>query len=299
MEAWIIFTVAAAFLQNLRNGMQKSLNSILSTTGAAYTRFAFGLPLALVYWTILYYILDDQLNWGWTFWVYASVGGVAQVLAMVSLLRSFSLRGFAVGTAYAKTETLLTALFTVILLSEAVSGQVLIAIIISLAGVFLLSSAKSGTRLRDILLSWTEPAALFGLASACLLGLSAVSYRGAALSMDGEGILLPAASTLLVALAIQTTMMSFYLVFYEKGELAKVWGSRKKASVVGLASMLGSVGWVTAMTLQNAAYVRALGQVELIFTFLTSVLIFRERIAKAEIGGTFLIVSGVLILLVE
>ena len=299
MEAWIIFTVAAAFLQNLRNGMQKSLNSILSTTGAAYTRFAFGLPLALVYWTILYYILDDQLNWGWTFWVYASVGGVAQVLAMVSLLRSFSLRGFAVGTAYAKTETLLTALFTVILLSEAVSGQVLIAIIISLAGVFLLSSAKSGTRLRDILLSWTEPVALFGLASACLLGLSAVSYRGAALSMDGEGILLPAASTLLVALAIQTILMSIYLVFYEKGELAKVWESRKKASVVGLASMLGSVGWFTAMTLQNAAYVRALGQVELIFTFLTSVLIFRERIAKAEIGGTFLIVSGVLILLVE
>ena len=299
MEAWIIFTVAAAFLQNLRNGMQKSLNSILSTTGAAYTRFAFGLPLALVYWTILYYALDDQLNWRWTFWVYASVGGVAQELAMVSLLRSFSLRGFAVGTAYAKTETLLTALFTVILLSEAVSGQVLIAIIISLAGVFLLSSAKSGTRLRDILLSWTEPAALFGLASACLLGLSAVSYRGAALSMDGEGILLPAASTLLVALAIQTTLLSIYLVFYDKGELAKVWESRKKASVVGLASMLGSVGWFTAMTLQNAAYVRALGQVELIFTFLTSVLIFRERIAKAEIGGTFLIVSGVLILLVE
>ena len=86
---------------------------------------------------------------------------------------------------------------------------------------------------------------------------------------------------------------------YEKGEFAKVWGSRKQASVVGLTSMLGSVGWFTAMTLQNAAYVRALGQVELIFTFFTSVLIFRERIAKAEIGGTLLIVSGVLILLLE
>ena len=299
MEAWIIFTVAAAFLQNLRNGMQKSLNSILSTTGAAYTRFAFGLPLAFVYWIVLYYLSDDQLNWGWVFWVYAFVGGVAQVLAMVSLLRSFSLRGFAVGTAYAKTETLLTAIFTVILLGEKVSGQVLIAIIISLVGVFLLSSAKSGTRLQDILFSWTERAALYGLASACLLGLSAVSYRGAALSMDGEGALLPAASTLLVALTIQTTLMSVYLVFYEKGELVKVWENRRKAAAVGLASMLGSVGWFTAMTLQNAAYVRALGQVELIFTFLTSVLIFRERIAKAEIGGTLLIVGGVLILLVE
>ncbi len=67
--------------------------------------------------------------------------------------------------------------------------------------------------------------------------------------------------------------------------------------LVGIASMLGSVGWFTAMTLQNAAYVRALGQIELIFTFLTSVLIFRERINRAEIGGTLLIVGGVLILL--
>jgi len=299
MEAWIIFTVAAAFLQNLRNGMQKSLNHILSTTGAAYTRFAFGLPLALAYWVTLYSLSGDQLNWGWNFWIYSFVGGIAQVLAMVSLLHSFSLRGFAVGTAYAKTETLLTAIFTIILLGEEVSGQVLIAIIISLAGVFLLSSAKSGKRFRDILFSWTDRAALYGLASACLLGLSAVSYRGAALSMDGSGVLLPAASTLLVALAIQTTVMTVYLILKEKGELLKVWRNRGRGAMVGLASMLGSVGWFTAMTLQNAAYVRALGQVELIFTFLTSVLIFREHIAKAEIGGTLLIVGGVLILLVE
>jgi drug/metabolite transporter (DMT)-like permease len=298
MEAWILFTIAAAFLQNLRNGLQKSINSVLSTTGAAYTRFAFGLPLAIIYWLILRFVMEDQLIWGWLFWTYAFVGGVAQVLAMVTLLLAFSLRGFAVGTAYAKTETLQTAIFTVILLGEAVSSQALIAIVISLIGVFMLSSAKSGTALKDIFVSVTEKAALYGLASAGLLGLSAVSYRGAALSiMTGEDALLPAASALVVALAIQTTLMTVYLKTREKGELTKVWQNRNKAMLVGLASMLGSVGWFTAMTLQNAAYVRALGQIELIFTFLTSVLIFRERIAKAEIGGTLLIVGGVLILL--
>ncbi len=297
MEAWILFTVAAAFLQNLRNGLQKSINAVLSTTGAAYTRFAFGLPLAIIYWVVLRNLLNDELNWGWLFWTYAFVGGAAQILAMVSLLRAFSLRGFVVGTAYAKTETLQTAIFTVILLGEAVSQSALIAIFVSLAGVFMLSSAKSATGLKDILFSWTEKAALFGLASAALLGLSAVSYRGAALAMEGEGALLPAASTLVVALAIQTAMMTPYLAFKEQGELRRIWQNRSKAMLVGLASMLGSVGWFTAMTLQNAAYVRALGQIELIFTFLTSVLIFRERINKAEIGGTVLIVGGVLILL--
>ena len=299
MEAWIVFTVVAAFFQNLRNGLQKSLNSVLSTAGSAYTRFAFGLPLALIYWLVLYYLSNIQLNWSWVFWSYVFVGGIAQVLAMVALLRSFSLRGFAVGTAYAKTETLQTAFFTIIILGENVSSQVLIAIIVSLFGVFLLSITKSFSGLRDILFSWMQHAALYGLASGGLLGLSSVLYRGAALSLNGEDALLPAASTLLVALLIQTTLMSFYLAYFEKGELLKVWESRRKAAVVGIASMLGSVGWFTAMTLQNAAYVRALGQVELIFTFITSVLIFRERIAKVEIGGAVLILGGVLILLLE
>lgn len=300
MEAWILFTIAAAFLQNLRNGMQKSINAVLSTTGAAYTRFAFGLPLAIVYWIALGMVLGDELIWGWLFWLYAFVGGTAQILAMVALLKAFSLRGFVVGTAYAKTETVQTAIFTVILLGETVSLWAMISILVSLVGVFLLSSAKSNTGLTAILASMFQKSALFGLASAALLGLSAVSYRGAALSMKGTpdaGALLPAASTLVVALAIQTALMTAYLLAREQGELAKVWQHRSKAMLVGFAGMLGSVGWFTAMTLQNAAYVRALGQVELIFTFLTSVLIFRERITKTEIGGTLLIVGGVLILL--
>ncbi len=297
MEAWILFTIAAAFLQNLRNGLQRSINSVLSTAGAAYTRFAFGLPLSIIYWLILDTLFDEQLDWGWLFWIYAFVGGTAQILAMVSLLRAFSLRGFAVGTAYAKTETIQAAIFTVILLGETISAQALAAIVISLFGVILMSGARSEITLKGILFSWTEPTAFYGLASAGLLGLSAVSYRGAALSMQGAGPLLPAASTLVVALTIQTVLMTVYLLIREKGELSKVWINRNKAGLVGIASMLGSVGWFTAMTLQNAAYVRALGQVELIFTFLTSVLIFRERINKAEIGGTVLIVGGVIILL--
>jgi uncharacterized membrane protein len=61
--------------------------------------------------------------------------------------------------------------------------------------------------------------------------------------------------------------------------------------------MLGSVGWFTAMTLQNAAYVRALGQIELVFTFLAAHLIFRESSTRLEVTGILLLVAGILILL--
>lgn len=66
---------------------------------------------------------------------------------------------------------------------------------------------------------------------------------------------------------------------------------------VGLAGMACSVCWFTAFTLQNAAYVRALGQVELLFTFLASVFVFRERVTTAEIAGICLIVGAILLIL--
>ena len=61
--------------------------------------------------------------------------------------------------------------------------------------------------------------------------------------------------------------------------------------------MLASVGWFTAMTIQNAAYVRALGQIELIFTFIASFVFFRERSTGRELAGIVLIVGGLVLLL--
>ena len=297
MEIWVLTTIAAAFLQNLRNSLQKSINSVLSTSGAAYTRFAFGRPLAAIYWFALRARDSQPLEWGAVFWGFASMGGIAQILAMWFLLRSFQLRSFAVGTAYSKTETFQAAVFTIVLLGEAVSGTAFLAIAISFIGVCFLSLAKMTVGIRDLLTSWTDKGALMGLANGALLGLSAVSYRGAALALGGDNVLLAAAATLVVALTIQTVMMTVYLKIFEAGELTKVWQNRGKGALVGIASMLGSVGWFTAMTMQNVAYVRAVGQVELIFTFLTAILVFRERIRRTELLGTALIIAGILFLL--
>ena len=50
------------------------------------------------------------------------------------------------------------------------------------------------------------------------------------------------------------------------------------------------------MTLQNVAYVRALGQIELVFTFAAGIFIFKERSSRLEITGILLVVAGILIL---
>jgi drug/metabolite transporter (DMT)-like permease len=55
----------------------------------------------------------------------------------------------------------------------------------------------------------------------------------------------------------------------------------------------------TATTIQNAAYVRALGQVELLFTFGAGHLFFRERSKALELIGIGLVAGGILLLLLH
>ena len=137
-----------------------------------------------------------------------------------------------------------------------------------------------------------------GIASGACFGISAVTYRAAALSLEsGDNAFVRAAFTLACVTVFQTLVMAAYMRYREPGQIGAVLRSWKVSSLVGLAGMLGSVGWFTAMTLQNAAYVRALGQIELVFTFAASVLAFRERTTAPELGGILLVVGGILVML--
>ena len=65
---------------------------------------------------------------------------------------------------------------------------------------------------------------------------------------------------------------------------------------IGLTSLLGSFCWFTAFTLQNVAYVNALGQVELIFSLMATVLFFRERVSLREWVGMAVLGASILTL---
>ena len=65
---------------------------------------------------------------------------------------------------------------------------------------------------------------------------------------------------------------------------------------VGLTSALGSIGWFTAMTLERASYVKALGQVEFVFALIISTLFFRERSSRLELTGMGLVAVGIVVL---
>ncbi|MAK33596.1 MAG: hypothetical protein CL386_06390, partial [Acidiferrobacter sp.] len=138
---------------------------------------------------------------------------------------------------------------------------------------------------------------VIGLACGLALGLSSVFFRGAALSLEDSGIIMRSAFTLAVATAIQTLILLVWLRVFQPGQIRRTVGQWRSCAMVGFAGWAASIFWFMAFTLTHAAYVRALGQIELIFTFLASVFFFQEKVSRTEIAGVILL-SGAIILLV-
>jgi len=294
LDLWIPITIAAAFAQNLRFMLQKSLKGQLSTLGVTFSRFLFAAPLA---WAAALALIA-RAGSGWpgltpAFLGYAAMGALAPIFATALLITLFSLRNFAVGVTFSKTETVMTAALSALILSEPVGSGAWVAILVTVAGVIVMSGLPKRGALASGFLS---RAALIGVASGVIFAMASIGYRGASLALVQGDFLLRAAVTLAMVTTFQTVVMALWLRLAEPGEVTRVARAWRVAGLVGLTGMIGSFGWFAAFTLQNAAYVKALGQVELVFTLAASVFYFRERLKRAELLGIALIISGILML---
>jgi drug/metabolite transporter (DMT)-like permease len=295
---WIPVTIAAAFLQNLRSALQKAIRGRLSTSGASYARFLYALPLALLYvWGLAVFGGFETPAPNGLFLLYCALGGLCQILFTVVLLWMFSFRSFAVGTTFSKLEVVLIAAMGAVLLGDTVGPLAVLAIAVGAVGTVVLSLTETRLSFGGLWRGLGEKATAIGLLCAGLLGASVVFFRGAALALDGPDFVMAAAYALAVALAMQTAMMGAWFLVFDRAELWRVLREWRRAAPVGAVGMATSVCWFTAFTLQNAAYVRALGQVELIFTFIASVFFFREKVRASEVLGVALIVCAILLIL--
>lgn len=298
MELWIPITIAAAFLQNLRSAVQKYLKNVMGTTGATFVRFGFGMPFALAFMAFLHYGVGYAVpDTNSAFYMWAVIGGIGQIAATFLLVHLFSFRNFAVGTAYSRTEPAQAALFGLMFLGERVTIGALAAIAVSVFGVMLISVAHMAVGWRSLFTSLLSRNALIGLASGTCFGISAVAYRAASLALGGPNFIMQAAVTLAFVITFQTAIMLAWMLAKDRAEIGRIKKAWKPALFTGLVGASASFGWFSAMTLQQAAVVKSLAQIEMLFTFASSVFVFKERINRFEIAGCVLIVCGILMLI--
>jgi drug/metabolite transporter (DMT)-like permease len=294
---WIFLTLFAVVMQTARTAGQKQLSAYMDAMAATLVRFLFGLPFALAYLFAVsrwYQATLPQTNA--TFWLFAVIASVTQVVATALLVYLFSLRNFAVGTTYARTEAFLTALVGTLFFGELITLPGWVAILASVSGVVVLTIARTHIEAITLLQRLWNRAAAVGLASGLCFALASLSLRKASLSLGVSNFQLSAGVTLVTMVAIQTAMTAGYVAISNRRQFGAIFRHWRVCLFVGLTSALGSIGWFTAMTLERAAYVKALGQIEFVFALAISTFFFRERSNVLELGGMGLIAVGILAL---
>lgn len=285
-------------MQSVRTAGQKELATRVSAVASTHVRYLFGLPFALLYlYIVLQIYADEQWHLGTRFYSYASAAAVAQILATACLVSVLAKRNFAVGTAFAKTEALITAVLAALLFAEYLSWIAWLTVLIGIVGVLMLNK---NLVLSDVFRGGLSlhSATTIGIASGVFFSFTSLFLRQASLSLNVSPIL-AASITLAFMVSIQTIISGVWVWVEDKQQFKTLANTIGLCTFVGVTSVLGSIGWFTAMTMQFPALVKALGQIEFIFALVLTGSVFKERNTRRELLGMFFIVASVVILMLS
>ncbi|MEP7029542.1 MAG: DMT family transporter [Pseudolabrys sp.] len=288
---WAVFTLIAAAAQTARNAMQRELTATLGTVGATHVRFLFGFPFALIFLAgVLYVTGRDLPHPPLEYWPWIIAGALTQIGATATMLAAMNERSFVVAYAYIKTEPVQVALFGLIFLGDHLTPLAGLAILIGTAGVIVMSLKPGASKVS----SWRSTA--IGLGSGSLFALSAISYRGAILSMNYSDYVLPATFTLATGLVIQAALLSAWLALRDPKVLRAIAKAWKPSLFAGFMGAFASEFWFLGFAITSAANVRTLALVEVLFAQGVTRFVFKQPTTKRELAGIVLVVIGVALL---
>ena len=298
MPLWVAITLTAALFQTWRTALQQRLRGQLSLNGAAVVRYLYGVPFGLMilcgYWLVFGGSFGPPTAW---FLLLCAMAGIMQIFGTNLLISSFGPRGFAVGTAYSKTEAVQASIIAVVVLGELLPLLSWAGIGISVFGVMYLSLAGKGLKPRDIWRATFQPAALSGMGAGFCFALTAICVRTANVELPGSDPLLKALFAVVVTNMMQTVMQGGWLLLREPQQILAVFRTWRDSAKVGALSAAGSCCWFMGFALAPVALVRAVGQVEIIFTLLFSRFFLGEKLKGKDVTGALLVVSGVVLVL--
>ena len=297
MYNWVFFTIFAAIMQTTRTSLQKSLKPYLSSEAITWVRYVFGLPVVLTYIAILNITGLGIPDVNYLFLFYCIGAGLFQIIGTMLLVSLFSHRNFAVSTAYAKTEAIQAAVIGAALFGEYVSFTGSIAIIVGAVGVVLISIAQDSINWHSFFRGFRQKSVLIGIGSGSTFALDALLIREAILVLADGSLIMNAAFTLVVISVLNLVMLAVWIFLRDKQTFHAIKLQWKPSMLVGITSALGSIGWFSGFALTQVAYVKSVGQIELIFSVLVTQKIFNEGLNKIEITAIMLVSASILLLI--
>ena len=280
--SWIFFTVLAAFMQTWRNGLQSKLSKNVNTSGVTLARFLFASPIAAIYLLVLYQFGQAQIpNFSTQFWCFIILASILQITATSLMVILFKQKNFAVGAGLAKSEALVAGVLGTLFFGSQLTLLGWGGILVGTLSIFVLSGLlqKGNFSLKTVAI---------GLACGASFALTSLFVREASHSLD---VPFPysAGWVLLWVLIIQTIALSIYILWRKPYVFGQLKANGKLTLATSITSCIGSIGWFSAMALQHVAYVKTLGQIEVLFTILLSAFWLKQPVRRNELIGLVLI----------
>ena len=295
---WVLITAIASLSQTLRSVFQKNLIEDVGVLVSAYSRFIFALPF--VAFLAVFFLGTQELvilkTLSLTAWFFLIAASICQILFTIILIKLFTLRSFAIGVAFSKTEVIQTTLLEIIIIGFILTSHVLLAIIIGFIGVLFMSKQKLIAKVGYKSLFFKQ--VTLGVSCGIFLGLSSVLYKVALDSVTTDLIYKKVLVLSFLALTFQSAIFGIYILATEGKQnalkLMLVW---KRGMPVGFFGCAATFCWFYAFSLVDATLVRAVGQLEIVFSVLISYIFYKERITEFELIGMTLITISILALL--
>ena len=292
---WVPLVLFAALAQTARNAAQRSLTQAIGTLPATMVRFLYGLPFALLWLGLLYWLTPRALpQFSLVYLGWIALGALFQVGGTAMLLLAMRERNFAVAVTLSKTEVLQVALFATVFLHELPTVLSVVAMVTATVGVLVLSLPSRDKRWS--LSAWFSRSALYGLACGAFFAVAAIGFRGGALALGESVPWINGAWGVVLAQTLQSIVLGGWVAWRHPGGLAPVWRAWRVSLIAGSMGAAASMAWFSAYAMQGAAQVRTLGMVEVVFSYLVSRRLLQEKLSRAEQGGLALVGAGLLCL---
>jgi len=291
---WIPVTIFAAFAQTVRNAAQRQLLERLGTLGATLVRFLYAIPFSLLWLVLALHMAALSLpaiNSQFILWV--AIGGISQIVGTALLLLTMVERNFAVGVAYAKTEVVQLAVLSWIVLGDTLDGYGVLAVAFGTLALLLLTPSGGKHPFRALITGLFSRSALYGTGCGACMALASVAARGAIDALHASSFFVNAAVTVLAIQLLQAVVLGGWLGLSNRTVLLRVFKLWRPSLIVGLTSAAASVGWLTAFALKPVTYVRTLGLLEMVFSYVVSRRLFKEAPTRREIAAMVLMMLAV------
>lgn len=293
--AWIFLTIGAVIMQTIRNALQSQLSVKVDTLGVTLARFIFAPPIAFAYLCLLYFFAPalgfEQLIPSFTvkFVVLVCLAALFQIAATSFMVMLFKQKNFAIGAGLAKSEALVAGVLGTLFFGSQLSFLGWLGILLGAMAVFVLSS---GNRLQGL----SPKTLLTGLLCGTCFALTSLLVREASLLLD-VAFPFSAAWVLLWVLCIQTLCLILYIAFTSPYVFGQLICQMKATIATSTTSCLGSICWFSAMALQHVAYVKTLGQLEVLSTLLLAHFWLKNKVKLHEIAGLLLIACAAILVM--